>query len=595
MRRRSKVLSSALLSATLSITALTGTGHSQTAPNLPAEAAVALQKGLLDQAVQLYTDALADKGLSNDRRAVVISDRGVAQMRRLQFKAAIEDFNRAVQLYPEYAPIYNNRGNALIAVGALREAIKDFDRAIVLSPTFSAAFANRASAHFRLNANAQALADYTRAIEITPQSVSALNGRGLVHLTSERPHAAVRDFSRALALDIRFASGYRNRAAAKIVLERNEDVIEDLSRAITFDGRNLDSHLLRAQAYLTANNAASALKDFNRAIELAPKSAAAYSGRALALAKAEQMDEALNDLAKAIEFDPKFARAYAVRAWVYKQTQQLDLAQKDMERALKLEPVTADAYWAQGEIDEARGRSEAAVQAYTRALGLNVRHQPTIDALTRLGLVAAREETEVSGAGADGWKVLQSGEQYVAVNSTLANVRVPLELLGTGAPKVVAWERQKMPYAGFGILRFTAGQLTLPGGAMETLESAAIIDIQNQSVAGLTLNKKGSKTATWSWEDNRLVVASAEGLTEDFVLRGIKPAAGSPVAASADPFDKSDRPNQRREATNSGGSKSSGGTPAWAPWAKDQGFGQQRQASRPSQKPKSLFEMLFGN
>ena len=46
------------------------------------EAAVALQRGLIEQAVQFYTDALADKGLSKDKRAIVLNDRGVAQMRR---------------------------------------------------------------------------------------------------------------------------------------------------------------------------------------------------------------------------------------------------------------------------------------------------------------------------------------------------------------------------------------------------------------------------------------------------------------------------------------------------------------------------------
>jgi Flp pilus assembly protein TadD len=84
------------------------------------DAAIALQRGQIDSAVQFYTDALADKGLSNDKRAVVFNDRGVAQMRRQQYKLAIDDFNRAVQLSPEYAPVYNNRGNALLALGVPR-------------------------------------------------------------------------------------------------------------------------------------------------------------------------------------------------------------------------------------------------------------------------------------------------------------------------------------------------------------------------------------------------------------------------------------------------------------------------------------------
>src|SRR5690606_25987994 len=125
-----------------------------------------LQKNQIDQAIALYTQALEDRALSNDRRGVIHNDRGVAQFRKQAYRAAVDDFNRAAQLYPEYAPLYNNRGNVLVALGAHKEAIKDFDRALVLSPAFAAAYANRASAQLSLGQVAQAVADYTRAIEI---------------------------------------------------------------------------------------------------------------------------------------------------------------------------------------------------------------------------------------------------------------------------------------------------------------------------------------------------------------------------------------------------------------------------------------------
>ena len=562
------------------------------------EAAVALQRGLIEQAVQFYTDALADKGLSNDKRAIVLNDRGVAQMRRQQYRAAIDDFNRAVQLSPEYAPLYNNRGNALLVLGAPREAMKDFDRAIVLAPGYSAAFANRASAQLRLGANDRALADYSRAIELSPQSVSALNGRGLVHLAADRPYAAIRDFGRAVTLDARFTAGYRNRATAKTAIDRIEDVIEDLSRAIAFDPKASDNYVSRAEAYLTAGNPASALKDFNKAIELSPRSAVAYAGRGLAAARAEANEDAFADLAKSIELDPKLTRGYAVRAWLYKQTQQLDLAQKDLERALKLEPVTADAYWAQGEIEEARQRIEPAAQAYTKALSLNPRHKPTLDALARLGLVAAREETEVAGAGADGWRVVQSGDQFFAVASAVPNVRIPLEMLGKGAPKILRWERQKPPYAGFGVLTFTAGQVEASPGVPEDLESAAIIDITAAEILGLPLSKKGTKAAAWTWDEGRLIVTSADGLTDDFALRGVKPNAVASAAAIAAPEksapkreggSRSDNAPTPQKASNSGNS-----VPGWVPWSTG-GSSQPppRQAPRPQQN-KSIFDLLFG-
>ena len=103
------------------------------------DAATALVRGDASQAVTGYTDALKDPALPNDRRATILNDRAVAYARLGQTKLAIDDFNRAAQLFPEYAAIYNNRGNLLLALGYPEEAIKDFNRALVLAPGYAAA------------------------------------------------------------------------------------------------------------------------------------------------------------------------------------------------------------------------------------------------------------------------------------------------------------------------------------------------------------------------------------------------------------------------------------------------------------------------
>jgi hypothetical protein len=174
-------------------------------------------------------------------------------------------------------------------------------------------------------------------------------------------------------------------------------------------------------------------------------------------------------------------------------------------------------------------------------------------------------------------------------------------MLGRGVPQITGWERQKAPHASYGILRFTAGKLELPGKPPEELQAAAIVDVQTPSVIGLTLDKKGGKAATWSWEEGRLGVASAEGLQEDFVLRGGKSlSAAAGVAAAPERAAVPRRENASGGSAASpgaGGSTKQAGTPAWAPWSQNNGptaSPPRQQASKP-QKPKSIFDMLFGN
>jgi tetratricopeptide (TPR) repeat protein len=520
------------------------------------EAAGALQRGNHDQAVTLYTEVLEDKTLPNDRRATILNDRGVAYSRRLQHKEAIDDFNRAIQLYPEYAAVYNNRGNVLLGLGAVREAVKDFDRAIVLAPGYAAAYSNRASAHMKLGQVERAIADYTRAIELTPSSAAALSGRGRAHLAAHRPHGAIRDFTRAVGFDARFGAAYRSRGEAKMAIERYEEAIEDFSRAIAFEPRNPEIYALRGWAYMEANNAASGIKDFAKAIELNPNTATYYAARGLAYARAEATEDALNDFARAIELEPRAPKAYAYRAWTYRQQPELGL--KDVERALKLDANSAEALWARGEINETLGRREQMVADLRKAVALDPRLKPATQALERMGMSLAVNEPEVPDAGLDRWRVYQSGRQFVATNEDFPRLKINLEMMGKGQPRVLEWDIKKPPFAGIAVLRFHAGVIEGPKGN-EEVEHAVVVDLQSNSVVAVEVQRLGDKLAQWTWDEGRLLVASADGITDEFQLRQGKPKEPPPApVAAAQPKRYSD------------------------PWGNS------------GRKPKTLFDLLFG-
>lgn len=538
------------------------------------EAALALQRGDTAQAIAAYTEALKDTGLVNDRRATILTDRAVAYGKAGDTKLALDDFNRAVQLFAEYPAAYNNRGNLLVALGQYQEAIKDFDRTILLAPKYAAAYSNRGNAKLKLGMTAEAINDFTRAIELSPQSAPPLSGRGLAHLATGKPHAAIRDFSRAVNADARFASAYRNRAEARLAVGQGDAAIEDLSRASAFDPSNSELYIVRGYAYLNTGNAMSAIKDFTRAIELAPKVVVGYQARGLANAVAEAYDDAFTDLNRAIELDPRSATAFAFRAFVYKQTQQLDVAQKDLETAFKLDPNRPEVLWVSGEMEESRARSDTAVAALRKALILKPGWKLAEDALKRLGAATdTAEDKPIAGAGTGNWKVVALKADYFAINADFPSLRIPLEMMGEGVPKLLDWELKKAPYRGYGVLRFSAGRVITPNGPEET-EQAAIIDIENAMVLAIQPHRQGTKVATWTWEDDRVLVASIDGVTDEFALRTQKPA----VAEAAAPTPVR-RPSAERSA-------------AWAPWGAG-GDERDSRRQRRGPKPKSLFDLLF--
>jgi tetratricopeptide (TPR) repeat protein len=527
------------------------------------DAGAALARGNLDQAVTLYSQALQDKTLPNERRAILLSDRGVAHARLQNPRDAIEDFNRAIQVFPEYAAIYNNRGNVLLGIGAVREAMKDLDRALLLAPGYAAAYSNRAGAQLRLGEVDLAVADYTKAISLVPTSPAALTGRGRAHLAARRPQTAIRDLTRAVNLDARFSAAYRARAEAKMMAAHYEEAIEDFSRAIAFEARNAELYLLRGDAYLAASNAASAAKDFSTAIDISPRNARAWAARGLAYAKAEAYEDALNDLGRAIELEPRSAKAFAYRAWTYRK-QQPELALKDVERALKLDPNSAEAYWARGEIAEARGQPVDAAVDISKALGIDPRLKEAQVAQQRLRpSPLADAEEEVGDAGFERWRVFVKWPQYVASNDQVPKLKVDIEMLGKGRPRILDWEVKSAPFAGIGVLRFNAGVADGPRGP-EEIEQAAIVDLQASTVVAVETVRRGAKQGQMTWDAGKLVLASADGTTEELALRSDKPKEPAPPKRVV--------ADKQKE---------------WSPWGSTWDSGKKR--------PKTLFELLFGN
>lgn len=546
-------------------------------PSPAEQGAAEMIRGDVANAVTAYTEALRDTGLANDRRATILNDRGVANARLGQTKLALEDYNRAVELFPEYPVAYNNRGNLLLAVGQLDEAMKDFDRALVLAPGYAAAYSNRANAEMKLGKPDVAIRDFTKAIELMPASAPPLSGRGLAHLATDKPHAAIRDFSRAVSADARFASAYRNRAEARMTIGQRDEAIEDLSRAIAFDVNNTELYVVRGYAYLLNGNTASALKDFSHAIELDGKSSAAFEGRGLANSLAEAPDDAYADLNRAIELDPRSPVAYAFRAVVYKQNGQPDIGARDVETAIKLDPNSPEALWARGEIAEASGQADTAIADLRHVLKLKPSWQFAADALKRLGApVDDGDDKPQPALDIPKWHVVQHGKSYFAVSDDYGQIRVPLEMIGEGLPKLLEWEIKAPPYANYGILRFSGGSVVGKNGPEET-ELAAIVDIAAAKVIAIQPNKQGARVATWTWDGDHLQVASVDGVTDEYQLR---PIAVAVVGAGG---------QRRYDAGQSG--------QGWAPWDTPFGAPQPSRDSRQRRyaKPKTIFDLLFGN
>jgi hypothetical protein len=91
---------------------------------------------------------------------------------------------------PGMERIYYNRGNELGRLKHYQDAINDYDRAIAIYPEYSYAYINRGAAYFEIREYNQALLDFTKAIELNPRYYQPYLGRAQIYEVSNNMDAA---------------------------------------------------------------------------------------------------------------------------------------------------------------------------------------------------------------------------------------------------------------------------------------------------------------------------------------------------------------------------------------------------------------------
>ena len=112
-------------------------------------------------------------------------------------------------------------------------AIADYTRAIELNPDYAMAYNNRGIAHLQKREYDKAIADYSKAIELDPDYAVAYNDRGIAYRHKGEYDKAIADYTKAIGLDPQWPHAYKNRAGAYKEQGKKAEAIADLKKFIT--------------------------------------------------------------------------------------------------------------------------------------------------------------------------------------------------------------------------------------------------------------------------------------------------------------------------------------------------------------------------
>lgn len=141
------------------------------------------------------------------------------------YDKAIEDYTKAIELNPNFADAYYNRGLAWVAIKEKEydKAIKDYTKAIELKPDYADAYYNERGLAWKAKGKyKEAINDYTDAIKIKPDFANAYYNMGLARKEyNDDPEKIKQEFEKYLELGI---------DENEIWTKYAKDYIEDLKR-----------------------------------------------------------------------------------------------------------------------------------------------------------------------------------------------------------------------------------------------------------------------------------------------------------------------------------------------------------------------------
>ena len=270
--------------------------------------------------------------------------KGLGWAELTNFHKAIKNYDKAIELDPQYANAYNNRGIAKKNLGDYAGAIADYDKAIELDPQNAYVYVERAGAKALVD-DVGAIADYNKAIELEPQFTPTFYFFRAVAKASLKDYkGAIADYDKLIEWEPQFSCHYLARAEAKECLNDYAGAIADYNKAIELDPKNKKYYYNRGKAKQNLKDYAGAIADYDKAIELDPKYINAYNNRGNAKYNLKDYAGAIADYDKAIELDSKDAVYYNNRGNAKYNLKDYAGAIADYGKAIELDPKYTRAY-----------------------------------------------------------------------------------------------------------------------------------------------------------------------------------------------------------------------------------------------------------
>ena len=181
---------------------------------------------------------------------------------------ALSDYNRTIEINPNYSMVYNNRGLIYFYQHKYELAIKDFNKAIILNPNNMKAYCSRVLNYEKTGQYEIAIREYNKVINASPNYYLTYYNRGVIYLNSKQYDLAIADFTQSIKLNPSYSYAYANRGAIYMYHQQGEKALAEFTSAIEFDSKIAGYWFNRSVIENTLGRKQQAITDALKAKEL---------------------------------------------------------------------------------------------------------------------------------------------------------------------------------------------------------------------------------------------------------------------------------------------------------------------------------------
>ena len=261
-----------------------------------------------------------------------------------QYDVAIEYYQQALKIKPDFAKGYYNIGIALLHQGQLDAAINSYKQVLKIMPTFAGAHNNIGNAQKEKGDLQAAINSYKNAILAKPDYAEAYYNMGIAQQDKGDLKAAINSYKKALKIMPNHAVAYNNMGNAQKEKGDSQAAIECFRHALEIQPNYAEAYFNMSSALQDNNDLEAAIESYMQALKIKPEYAEAHNNMGVLLNDQGNQDAAINSYIYALKIKPDYARAYNNMGNALMEKGDLEVAIESYKQALKIKPDYIDVW-----------------------------------------------------------------------------------------------------------------------------------------------------------------------------------------------------------------------------------------------------------